>query len=145
VTTPAIPPQTWVDGGIGCPRCGRAARFLVNSFTGAAYLCAGCEWQIAVSTQSPTGTISAPVAALATALPVSSGGTSFTAGMVLYIDTGTASEICTVTATGTATSIPVTPLAKAHASSTAFGQLLAASAFTGVGEAAVPAAPGWGF
>lgn len=82
----------------------------------------------------------------ATAVPVASGGTYFTAGMKLFIDTSTAAEVLTVASGASATSIPVSPAAlKAHSNGTAFGTLLISSTLGGVGEDQVPASPGWGF
>lgn len=75
---------------------------------------------------SPAGTLSAPVSAGATALPVASGGASFTSGMFVWIeDAGTpaASEVVKVTSGSTGTSVaidPTTPCRFAHATSTPF-------------------------
>lgn len=66
---------------------------------------------------SPASTTNAAMAAGATAIPVASGGTSFTTGMFLWLeDAGTpaANEIVQVTATGSATSIPITATRFAH-------------------------------
>jgi hypothetical protein len=84
-------------------------------------------------------TTNGAVAQGATALPVASGGASFTSGMVLLLDTAGTPEVVTVTATGSLTSIPVIPAALAHASGAAFGHLSVASQYgTAVGQAAVP-------
>jgi hypothetical protein len=117
---------------------------MVNVDGGINFFCAGCEWRWVMSTQAPTGALNAGVAVGAVALPVASGGASFTTGMVLLVDTGTSAEVVTVPSPGgTGTSIPVPPLAKAHLSAATFGQLLLTPAFTAVDR--VPAAPGWGF
>lgn len=75
---------------------------------------------------SPAGTLSSPVVAGATALPVASGGASFTSGMYVWIeDAGTpaASEVVKVTSGSTGTSVaidPTTPLRFPHATTTPF-------------------------
>ena len=74
---------------------------------------------------------------------MASGGASFTTGMWLLYDTGANAEILRVTATGSATSIPVAKFYRAHGTSIAFGRLLLTPTQT-VSER-VPAAPGWGF
>jgi hypothetical protein len=76
---------------------------------------------------------------------VASGGASFTSGMLILIDTGVNAEVVTATATGSATSIPVTPFIFAHNSATAIGQLLVSSTLSGVGQAAVPGPAPYGF
>lgn len=75
---------------------------------------------------SPAGTTNAPVSVGATALPVASGGASFTAGMFVWIeDAGTpaASEVVKVGSGSTATSVvldPTTPTRFAHLTATPF-------------------------
>lgn len=66
---------------------------------------------------SPAGTTNGALAVGATALPVASGGASFTTGMFLWLeDAGTpaANEVVMVTSTGSATSIPITATRFAH-------------------------------
>jgi hypothetical protein len=66
---------------------------------------------------SPASTTNASMAVGATAIPVASGGASFTMGMYLWLeDAGTpaANEVVMVTSTGSASSIPVTATRFAH-------------------------------
>lgn len=72
---------------------------------------------------SPASTTNATMAAGVTAVPVASGGASFTTGMFLWLeDAGSpaASEVVMVTSTGSATSIPVTATRFAHATAMPF-------------------------
>lgn len=75
---------------------------------------------------SPASTTSSSVAVGATALPVTSGGASFTAGMFIWLqDTGTpaANEVVKVGTGSTSTSVvldPTTPTRFAHATATPF-------------------------
>jgi hypothetical protein len=136
-----VPAAAWLT----CPRC-TAPRTMVNVDGGVLCACGGCEWQIALSTQAPTGTTNAAITAGSTAISVASGGASFISGMLLLIDTSTGAEVVTVVGSATNTSIPVPGgFLKNHGSGATFGQLLTSSALTGVGQAMVPAAPGWGF
>jgi len=128
-----------------CPRC-KVRRLFENVDGGTQFRCAGCEWFFTLSTQAPTNTTNAARSAGATTLPVASGGASFTSGMLSLVDTGANAEVVQATATGSATSVPVTALAKAHNSAVAIGQLLVSATYGGVGVGdAVPNAPGWGF
>ena len=127
-----------------CPREKILRRF-GNIDGGITFRCSGCEWTYTLGTQAPTGTTNASRAIGAATIPVASGGASFTIGMSILIDTSTSAEVVVATATGSATSIPVTPFIKAHNSAVAIGQLLVSSTYAGIGEDAVPAAPGWGF
>lgn len=144
---PAVPATVFVGAVVRCPRCGTEPRLFVNeSEGGTSYFCAACEWDFTLGTQAPTGTANATLAVGGTAISVASGGASFTGGMILLTGTGTAAEVLRVTATGSATSIPVTAVAKAHTSGSTFGQLLVSSILgTAAGLAAVPANPSWGF
>lgn len=75
------------------------------------------DYTVTGTAASPAAVTNAALTAGATALPVASGGTSFTTGMYLWLeDTGTpaANEVVMVTATGSATSIPVTATRFAH-------------------------------
>jgi hypothetical protein len=129
-----------------CPRCLTLRAFVAIDGI-SSYRCAGCEWYWTFSTVAPTGSATAGLSAGGTAITVASGGASFTSGMTLLYDSGnTAAELLTVTATGSATSIPVTAAARAHLSGAAFGQLALAPSYNGigVGDAAIPP-PGWGF
>lgn len=78
------------------------------------------DYTVSGTTSTPTGTTSSPVAVGATALPVASGGASFTAGMFLWLqDAGTpaANEVVKVGAGSTGTSVvldPTTPTRFAH-------------------------------
>jgi hypothetical protein len=129
---------------VPCPRCSNTVRLMVNiSQGGVVYRCAGCEWQFTASTQAPTAVSNALVAVGAVAIPLAAGGASFTIGMSLLYDTGTSAEILRVTATGSATSIPVSAFGKAHATATAFGQLLLTPVLQTIER--VPPAPSWGF
>ncbi len=130
---------------VPCPRCIRPRPFLNVSGGGVQYRCGGCEWTWTFGTQAPTGVTNAARAVGAATIPVASGGASFTASMYILMDTGVNAEVVVATATGSATSVPVTPYAKAHSSGAAFGQLLLTSTYAAVGEEAVPNAPGWGF
>lgn len=72
---------------------------------------------------SPAGTTNASMAVGATAISVASGGASFTTGMNLWLeDAGSpaANEVVQVTATGSATSIPITATRFAHATAMPF-------------------------
>lgn len=71
------------------------------------------------ATGAPSGTTSAAIAAGATALPVASGGASFTQGMVVKLDTGASTEVVTVGAGSTGTSIVVSATQFAHGSGAA--------------------------
>jgi hypothetical protein len=129
-----------------CPRC-RTRRSFVITGAGTAYRCAGCEWPFTFTSAAPTGTSNAALSAGGTAISVASGGASFTTGMQLLFDTGNPllAEVLTVTATGSATSIPVLAAAKAHLTAAAFGQLAVNPTLSAIGEDAVPAAAPWGF
>lgn len=120
-----------------CPRC-KATRLFVNIDGGTSFRCGGCEWPFSLTAVAPTGTSTAPLSVGGTAITVASGGASFTTGMLLLYDTGTSAEVLTVTATGSATSIPVTPAIKAHLTAATFGQLLNSPTLSGVGENQVP-------
>jgi hypothetical protein len=81
------------------------------------------DYTVTGTAAAPAGTTNAAMAAGATAIPVASGGASFTAGMYLWLeDAGTpaANEVVQVTATGSATSIPVTATRFAHATAMPF-------------------------
>lgn len=65
---------------------------------------------------TPTSTLSSAVVPGAVALPVASGGASFTAATVVQVGTGTMAELVTVGAGSTSTSIVVSPLRFNHAS-----------------------------
>lgn len=90
------------------------------------------------TTASPASTLSSSVAAGALALPVASGGASFTAGMFVWIqDAGTpaAPEVVKVGTGSTSTSVvidPSTPLRFAHATATPFTNTAAGASFTHV-------------
>lgn len=71
------------------------------------------------TTGAPTGTTNAAIAAGAVALPVASGGASFTQGMVIKLDTGASTEVLTVGAGSIATSIVVSATQFAHATAAA--------------------------
>jgi hypothetical protein len=69
------------------------------------------------TTASPAAVTNAPMTAGATAIPVASGGASFTTGMFVWLeDAGTpaANEVVMVTSTGSATSIPISATRFAH-------------------------------
>jgi hypothetical protein len=75
------------------------------------------DYTVAGTAASPAGVTSAAMAAGATAITVASGGASFTNGMYLWLeDAGSpaANEVVQVTATGSATSIPITGCRFAH-------------------------------
>jgi len=128
-----------------CPRCRVLRPF--RAIDGATlFRCGGCEWYYTLSAVAPTGTSTAGLAAGGTAITVASGGASFTAGMILLYDTGQSAEVLSVTATGSATSIPVSAAVKAHLTGATFGQMAATPTYggIGVGDAVIPQ-PGWGF
>lgn len=127
-----------------CPRC-KIVRQLVNVDGGITFRCPGCEWYLTLGTQAPTGTTNAARSVGQNTISVASGGASFTSGMQILYDTGSNAEVVTATATGSATSIPITALIKAHSSAVAIGQLSITPTNSGVGLDAVPSAPGWGF
>lgn len=128
-----------------CPRC-RTLRYFVAIDGVVTFRCAACELYYLLSPVAPTGTSNAVLAAGGTAISVASGGASFTNGMILLIDTGALSEVVTVTATGSATSIPVTAAVRGHASAMTFGQMAIAPKYggIGVGQVVLPN-PAWGF
>jgi hypothetical protein len=75
---------------------------------------------------TPTSTLSSAVAAGVSALPVASGGASFTAGTVVQIGTTTLAETVTVGAGSTSTSIVLAaPTRFAHASAVAIVTVIA--------------------
>lgn len=120
-----------------CPRC-HFPREFINIDGGTAFRCQGCEWPFTLSAIAPAGTATAALALGGTAITVASGGASFTSGMLLLYDTGTSAEVLRVTATGSATSIPVTAAIKAHLTGATFGQLQVAPTLSGIGENQVP-------
>lgn len=130
---PGIPVATFLT----CPRC-KITRSFVNIDGGTLFRCAGCEWPFTLSAVAPTGTSTAPLSITGTAVTVASGGASFTTGMLVLYDTGTSAEVLKVTATGSATSIPVTAATKAHLTGATFGQLAISPTLSGVGEDQVP-------
>lgn len=136
---PGVPVATQLR----CPRC-KILRSFVNVDGGVTFRCAGCEWFLTLSAVAPTGVTNASRTTGAATIPVASGGASFTIGMLILYDAGTAAEVVTATATGSATSIPVTPLAKAHNTAAAIGQLAINPALAGVGLDAVPNVGSWG-
>lgn len=128
-----------------CPRC-RILRAFANMDGGTNFRCTGCELQYTLSAVAPTGTATAGLAIGGTAITVASGGASFTGGMLLLYDTVSSAEILTVTATGSATSIPVTAAIKAHLTGATFGQLADNPTYSGYGVEQQPLpAPGWGY
>jgi hypothetical protein len=81
------------------------------------------DYTVSGTAASPAGTTNAAMAAGATTISVASGGASFTAGMYLWLeDAGSpaANEVVQVTATGSSTSIPITPTRFAHATGMPF-------------------------
>ena len=131
-----------------CPRCKTLRSFVNVSAGGVQYRCGGCEWTFTFAAVAPTGTATAAITLPLTTftIAVASGGASFTTGMKLLYDVGALAEVVTVSATGSATSIPVAAgFSKTHLTGVTFGQLAISSTYAGVGQAAVPNAPGWGF
>jgi hypothetical protein len=63
--------------------------------------------------------------------------------MWLLYDTAANAEILRVTATGTATNIPVAKFARAHSGGATFGKLQLTPTYVGIER--VPNAPAWGF
>lgn len=81
------------------------------------------DYTVSGTAASPAGTTNAAMAVGATTISVASGGASFTAGMYLWLeDAGTpaANEVVLVTATGSSTTIPITPTRFAHATAMPF-------------------------
>ena len=81
------------------------------------------DYTVTGTAAAPAGTTNALLAVGATALPVASGGASFTNGMNLWLqDAGTpaANEVVQVNGTATATSIPITATRFAHATAMPF-------------------------
>jgi hypothetical protein len=75
---------------------------------------------------TPTSTLSAAVAAGVSALPVASGGASFTAGTAIQVGTSTTAETVVVGTGSTSTSIvTASPVRFAHASATAITTVVA--------------------
>lgn len=75
------------------------------------------DWTDTGTASTPTSALSSNVAAGVLALPVASGGASFTAGMTVQVGTGTLAEVVTVGAGSTGTSIVLatgSPLRFAH-------------------------------
>lgn len=146
------------DVFVTCPRCKVLRTFVDFSAGGVQYRCGGCEWLFTLTAVAPTGVTNAAITVPVTTFTISvaSGGASFTTGMYLLCDTGANAEVVRVTATGSATTIPIgsgaatpgetqTGFAKTHLTAMTFGQLLLTPTFSAVGQQAVPAAPGWGF
>lgn len=79
------------------------------------------------SIKAPTSVTSGSVVATGTALPVASGGTSYTNGMAVVVQDGNSTEVVTVGAGSIATSVVVSALAFNHASGVTFGQLNASN------------------
>lgn len=94
-----------------------AGASLQVNFAGTIYAVAGQD-----TTVTPTNTASAPVTQGATTITVASGGASFTNGMVVAIQDGNSSELVTVGAGSTGTTVNISATTKAHASGVAFGQ-----------------------
>lgn len=107
--------QSGVTAATGLPLA--PGHSLNEAFTVNVYAVAGND-----SVVTPTSTMSAGVSAAGTALTVASGGASFTTGMVVSIKDGASSELVTVGAGATGTNIPISALAFAHVSGTAFGK-----------------------
>ncbi len=107
--------QSTVSAATGFPLC--AGQSINVCYNAKLYAVAGVD-----TIKTPTNTTSGSVIATATALPVASGGASFTNGMVISIQDGNLSEIVTVGAGSTGTSVVVSALANAHASGVTFGQ-----------------------
>lgn len=86
---------------------------------------------------TPTSTLSSAVVPGAVALPVASGGASFTAGTFVQVGASTLAELVTVGAGSTSTSIVVSPLRFAHASAVTITTVVAP--FTHIFSALNPA------
>jgi hypothetical protein len=138
-----IPAQP-TEFAVTCPRC-KALRLFVAVDGQTLYRCGGCEWYFTFGTQAPTGTSNGAITAGVTvAVPVASGGASFTNGMFLWLDAGLLTEVVQVVGSSSGTSIPVPGgFQKTHLTAMAFGQLLAAPTYTVAGR--VPNAGGYGF
>lgn len=145
-TLACLPDNLLIDYRLTCPRC-KFPWLFPNQDGGVTFRCGGCEWPFTMTTQAPTGTTNGAITAgVTTAIPVASGGASFTNGMLVLVGTGLNAEIVQVVGVSTATSIPVPAgFTKSHNSGVAIGQLLVSPTLSGVGENQVPAAPGWGF
>jgi hypothetical protein len=145
-TLACLPDNLPIDYALTCPRC-KFPWFFPNQDGGVTFRCGGCEWPMTVSTVAPTGVTNAGITAgVTTAIPVASGGASFTNGMLVLIGTGITAEVVKVVGSSTGTSIPVpSGFQKGHLTGAAIGQLSVNPTLTGVGEDQVPAAPGWGF
>ena len=83
---------------------------------------------------------SGAVSAGGTGLPVASGGTVFTAGQNLIIDTGTAAEVVQVGSGSTGTSVVISALVKGHGSGVHFGNLVT-TPFSSSVQAVPPVSP----
>jgi hypothetical protein len=137
-----------------CPRCGTNWTFTNLNGAGTSYMCQGCEWHFTLSAGSPSGTTNGAITAgSTTAVPVASGGASFTNGMFLFMSDSANSEVTMVSGTSSATSIPVftggsaygngaltNGFAFSHLSGISFGKLVVTPA--GTGQLAQPAS-GW--
>jgi hypothetical protein len=77
--------------------------------------------------KAPTSVTSGSVVATGTALPVASGGASYTNGMVVVVQDGNSTEVVTVGAGSTGTSVVVSALAFDHGTGVTFGQLSASN------------------
>lgn len=73
--------------------------------------------------KAPTGTTNNTISQGGTAVPVASGGASFTQGTALVLVDGNNTEVVTVGAGSTGTSIVISAAAFAHASGISIGQL----------------------
>jgi hypothetical protein len=114
--------QAGVTAALGLPLKAGTKPIELTALQGAVYAVCG-----SVTTGAPSGTTNAAIAAGAVALPVASGGASFTQGMVVQVDTGKATETLTVGAGSTGTSIVVSATQYAHASGVAIVTLTGAA------------------
>lgn len=151
-----IPGSPVAIPGLVCPRCKLIFRdfFALDGQT--LFRCSGCEWYFTMGTKAPTSTSNAAITAgVTTSISVASGGASFTLGMILFIDTGTLTEVVIVQSGGTGTTIPVAytelqsgnslinGFQKSHLTAMAFGQLSLTPTVSQV-QAVTPVG-GWGF
>lgn len=152
-----IPGMPVAVPGLVCPRCKLIPRNFYALDGQTLVRCSGCEWYFTLGTQAPTGTSNGAITAgVTTAIPVASGGASFTLGMILFADAGTLTEVLIVQSGGSGTSVPVAQytwesgsvgsvagFSKSHLTAMAFGQLALTPTVATVDH--VTPVGGWGF
>lgn len=126
-----------------CPRC-HALRTMSSANDGAlGYVCNGCEWGVQIGAGATVLTTNASTLAGGTALPFASGGAAFSTGQYLWYP-GATPEIVFVTGPVTGTSVGISPLQNAHATTQNIS-VATVTSFDDPNQQAAPPNPGWGF